>query len=219
MSKARWTIEQMKQAKRIEVDGVFVKAETQVAKNPIKFKPIDESAYIGGIDPYNLILPDGDIERLAGAEMFKSFKETGYIFVKAPEWDTIELPGGETIEVKHRFEINPCPAPRMTKRDKWLMPRRACVQRYFDWREAFTHLCKINGYTLQETLRVLFIVPLPKYLSKAKKQARLGQSHKQRPDTDNLMKSVKDSFDADDGFVWDERGVKIWGEKGEIIIF
>ena len=35
-------------------------------------------------------------------------------------------------------------------------------------------------------------------------------------DTDGV---IKDSFKVDDGFVWNETGVKIWGEFGMIIIF
>lgn len=138
------------------------------------------------------------------------------------------LPNGEVIKPLFTFDLAPFPAPRMTRSDKWktnpnhpdpLKRQRKPVQRYFAWKNAFISMCNEKGYTLQETIRVLFIMPLPKYLSRKKREMKVGQPHKQRPDTDNMIKAVKDAFKADDGFVWDERGVKIWGETGKIIIF
>lgn len=134
----------------------------------------------------------------------------------------------EQIVIKYSFDLPPFPAPRMVRGDQWKTDpnhtdpakrQRKPVTRYFAWRDAFRLMCKQNGYTLQETLRVLFIMPMPKYLSRKKREMRMGQAHKQRPDTDNMLKSIKDSFNVDDGFVWDERGVKIWGEVGRIVIF
>lgn len=138
------------------------------------------------------------------------------------------LPDGERITVKHFMDLTPFPAPRMTQSDHWRVDpfhtdpkrrQRKVVTRYFAWRAAFVALCAQNGFVLGEKLRVVFIFPLPAYLSKAKRAARMNQYHKQRPDWDNCCKSICDAFRADDGYVCDVRAVKMWGEKAQILIF
>lgn len=56
-------------------------------------------------------------------------------------------------------------------------------------------------------------------LSKAKRAALLGTYHTQKPDRDNLLKSVKDGLNriawADDAQVADGICVKVWGEVAE----
>jgi len=136
-----------------------------------------------------------------------------------PKNDTFLLPTGAYIDVLYRFDIDPCPAPRMTQKDKWLKPRRKPVERYFNWRNEFVLLCKEVGYNLTPVLDILFIIPFPKSYNKKKRDSLIGQQHQIRPDRDNFLKSVQDSFSVDDGFVWDGRTIKIWGEKGQIIIF
>ena len=54
---------------------------------------------------------------------------------------------------------------------------------------------------------------------KKKKEQMNGLPHKQKPDTDNLVKSVKDSLLKDDSVVWWEKAEKRWAYKGSIIIF
>ncbi len=138
------------------------------------------------------------------------------------------LPSNEVIKVKYRFDINPAPAPRMVSSDKWKTDpndpdperrQRKRVTQYFAFRDKFLLQALDNGFKLGETLRVLFIFPMPQYYSKAKRASRLMQPHKQRPDADNCAKSILDAFGLDDGYVWDIRAVKLWGNKGEIIIF
>ncbi|AIV30125.1 endodeoxyribonuclease RusA [Enterobacter cloacae] len=45
-----------------------------------------------------------------------------------------------------------------------------------------------------------------------------GQPHQQKPDLDNLKKSLLDALFEDDSHIWDARTSKVWGETGMIII-
>lgn len=144
------------------------------------------------------------------------------------ESDDVVLPTGERVYIKHRFDIDPCAAPRMTRKDKYYLDpnhsdpkkrQRKAVTKYFGWKITFTLLAKQQGYSLTEVLRVIFIIPMPAGLSEKEKNARRGHKHQIRPDTDNYTKALKDSFGLDDGHVWDERSIKVWGDKGQILIF
>ena len=60
---------------------------------------------------------------------------------------------------------------------------------------------------------------MPDTWSKSKKVKMNGMPHKQKPDTDNLVKSVKDTLKKEDSDVWWEKAEKRWAYKGSIIIF
>lgn len=51
-----------------------------------------------------------------------------------------------------------------------------------------------------------------------KRAAMDGQPHQQKPDLDNLTKSLLDALFEDDSHIWDARTSKVWGETGMIII-
>lgn len=177
------------------VDNKLVKANTLVAKKVEKIEPL---RYV------NTMIRINEIK------------------------DEFLLPDGEVIKIKHQFDINPCAAPRMTQSDKWktdpnainpIMRQRKPVTKYFAFRNEFIGLCDKVGYKLTEVLDILFIIPFPKTYSEKKRKILNNQAHQLRPDRDNFLKSVQDSFKVDDGFVWDGRTIKLWGEKGQIIIF
>ena len=115
------------------------------------------------------------------------------------------------------FPITPVPAPRMTRSDKWA--DRPCVTKYFAFRNEFRYYCNILKYEMQDTLKVDFIIPMPESWSEKKKLEMDGKPHKQRPDVDNLSKSLMDSFNKDDGFVYDIHARKFWGRVGQILIY
>ena len=75
------------------------------------------------------------------------------------------------------------------------------------------------NFELKNHLDILFLIPMPTTWSKKKKEQMNGLPHKQKPDTDNLVKSVKDSLLKDDSVVWWEKAEKRWAYKGSIIIF
>ena len=62
---------------------------------------------------------------------------------------------------------------------------------------------------------ITFVLPVPK---KPKKFQRHGMPHQQKPDLDNLIKSVLDALFEDDSHIYDLSAKKIWGDVGQIII-
>lgn len=118
---------------------------------------------------------------------------------------------------RYIIQVTPCPAPRMTISDKW--KKRTCVTKYHAFKDQFTLNCNVQGYFLEEILDIQFIIPMPNSWSQKKKCKMDGRPHQQTPDTDNILKSVMDSFKINDGFVWNVKAVKVWGYEGRIIIF
>lgn len=130
--------------------------------------------------------------------------------------------------IKHVFKIKPCPAPRMTKSDRWKIDpnhpdkrkrQRPAVTRYFQFRKNFMAECFKNKYDLEDVLNLCFVLEMPKSWSIKKKNSNRYCPHQSRPDRDNMLKSVQDAFSKDDGYVWDGRTLKIWGDEDMIIIF
>jgi len=118
-------------------------------------------------------------------------------------------PDNGKFVIKHQ----PVPAPRMTRRDKWLNPRRPCVQRYFDYRDVVQ---KAVGDlpTVPHTMKFIFYFPVPDSWSKKKQAEMIGQKHRQRPDSDNCIKAVMDALFIHDGGVSDIVSSKRWCERG-----
>ncbi len=115
--------------------------------------------------------------------------------------------------MKKEYDIKPTPKPRMTQRDKW-NPSKSALK-YF----AFKDECRLKKVILPEAgAHVIFIVPFPKSYSLKKKQNLDGMPHIQKPDVDNLLKSIMDAVYDDDSVVYDIRVSKYWGHKGKIII-
>lgn len=233
----------------VMVGDKLVKSEELVSKGKVeKIEPVSLSGKLpivelphiaisnfikDGFQALNNSKPVQDLSMAQGMailakQRLDAFNETGVLFTEAYPEDVFLLPTGELLKVKYRFNIKPCPAPRMSQSDKWKldpnaldpkMRQRPCVTRYFEWRGNFIPMCKEAGYDLTPVLDVLFVVPFPKSYNKKKRERLFNTEHQLRPDRDNFLKSVQDSFDVDDGFVWDGRTTKVWGEVGQIIIF
>jgi Holliday junction resolvase RusA-like endonuclease len=101
----------------------------------------------------------------------------------------------------------------MTRRDKWA--KRPPVVRYF----AFCDEVRIHNVSIAEHGdHVIFIIPMPGSWSKKKRAEMDGFPHRQKPDADNLLKSILDAVHKDDCGIWDVRVTKRWGVQGEIQI-
>ncbi len=100
------------------------------------------------------------------------------------------------------YLIIPVPAPRMTQSDRW--NNRACVVRYFDFRDRVKELniSVVNGD------KVTFYLPIPKSWSKKKQAQHDGMPHRQTPDIDNLLKALLDSIYENDSHIY-----SVWPEK------
>lgn len=112
-----------------------------------------------------------------------------------------------------RHNITPVPKPRQTQRDRWA--KRPCVLRYREFKDQV----KDMGINVPETgCRMIFVLPMPRSWSNKKKAAMLGQPHKQKPDTDNMIKAVLDAVYTEDSQIYHVDGLKFWGSSGAIII-
>ena len=63
---------------------------------------------------------------------------------------------------------------------------------------------------------------IPQSLSAPKKSARLSTHHVQKPDIDNVIKSVTDGMNgiayADDSQIAEVRATKMWGHSGHVTV-
>ncbi|MCS2154727.1 RusA family crossover junction endodeoxyribonuclease [Scandinavium goeteborgense] len=115
--------------------------------------------------------------------------------------------------MRNRYQITPIGKPRMTARDKW--KQRPPVMRY----RAFCDEVRLHDIRVPPSdSHIIFIIPMPKSWSQKKRNLMDGQPHQQKPDIDNLTKSLLDALFDDDAHIWDVRTSKIWGETGQIII-
>jgi Holliday junction resolvase RusA-like endonuclease len=144
-------------------------------------------------------LPDNLKARVVGDKLFRPAKNVT-----------------QPVSGKIIIDLPPYPSPRMVRSDKW--KKRPVVVKYFQWRKDFVLLCKQQGYTLQDTFIVTFVIEMPRSWSKYQKRIMDGKPHKQRPDVDNLGKSCLDAWGIEDGFVYKLNAEKYWGIKGAIII-
>lgn len=110
-----------------------------------------------------------------------------------------------------RYLITPCPKPRQTRSDKW--KKRPCVMRY----RAFADECRLLGINIHDMGdTVIFHIPMPKSWSKKKKRLMDQRPHQQKPDIDNLLKSLLDATMKEDCTVWSISTYKQWSYDGAI---
>lgn len=118
--------------------------------------------------------------------------------------------------MRWEFDIVPMGYVRQTRSDRWR--KRPVVLRYHAYRDQLQLLAKGQGFEVPAAgLCLIFILPIPAGLSKKEHIKRSGQPHTQRPDVDNLIKAFFDALCEDDAYVWDVRGIKLWGPSAKII--
>ena len=104
----------------------------------------------------------------------------------------------------------------MTKRDKW--KQRECVLRYRAWADAARAAAGVHLTALQsgepKNVFVRAYFPLPQSWSLVKQGRLAGKPHTNRPDADNVLKSVCDALFADDASVWMCTVQKRWADAG-----
>ena len=103
------------------------------------------------------------------------------------------------------YKIQPVPKPRMLQSDRWR--RRPAVLRY--WR--FCDECRLRKVWVPESGgSITFHLPMPPSWPAKKRALFDGQPHRQKPDLDNLGKSVLDAIYQDDCCVHDLHLSKRW---------
>lgn len=134
----------------------------------------------------------------------------------------------DNLREYYLFDIIPMAAPRMTRRDAiftnpdHIDPKkrqRKIVTQYFAFKTLIKLQAKKMNFTFPKKIEVVFFIPMPDSWSQKKKEKMNGMPHEQTPDTDNLVKSLKDSLLENDSSVWYEKAEKRWAYKGSIIIF
>lgn len=120
---------------------------------------------------------------------------------------------------KERFiaiPVDPVGKPRMTQRDKW--KQRPCVMRYRAFADRLREECGRHQFVPPESgLSITFFLPMPSSWSQKKKARMWDKPHQQKPDWDNLVKSVFDALLKDDSKVWSVNKVeKRWAYRGSI---
>lgn len=111
------------------------------------------------------------------------------------------------------YPVTPLGKPRMTRKDKFA--KRPIVQKYW----AYKAEIRLRKVMLPEAgAHVIFILPMPKSWTKARRAEMLGQPHQQTPDKDNLEKGLLDALFDEDCSIWDSRVSKVWGRSGAILI-
>lgn len=116
------------------------------------------------------------------------------------------------------LEVDPCTAPRMSQRDKWLNPRRPIVQRYFNFKDKIKHLWPDELEFPKETVIVQFRVAMPKSWSESKKKHMFNTKHESKPDIDNYIKGLLDAMLVEDKMVSGIFAEKRWDFSGSITI-
>jgi len=103
--------------------------------------------------------------------------------------------------------------PRQTQSDKWR--QRDVVMRYRAFADDMRG--QVRGH-LEPKLALAFYIPMPKSWSEKKRTEMLGRPHQQKPDIDNLIKSVLDVLCTDDSYIHDVHARKFWATDGAIEI-
>lgn len=115
------------------------------------------------------------------------------------------------------YTVDPSPKVRMTRQDTWATSKvRPAVQR---WR-AFQNRCQALGITVQDGDEITFVLPMPASWSQKRRAATVYDSHRSKPDLDNLLGGLFDATmpGGDQHIAELGRVRKIWGDSGEIRI-
>lgn len=115
------------------------------------------------------------------------------------------------------LEIDPVAKPRMTRSDKWA--HRPVVDRYFAFKDALVLLCKKQKYFLPDKYGVRFYIAMPESWSAWRKIDMKGKPHQQKPDLDNLLKSINDCLKVSDQTIYALEASKYWDDEGRIVFY
>ena len=104
----------------------------------------------------------------------------------------------------------------MVRSDRW--KKRSVVTKYWAFKDLINLAAKNQNFTLGDSFYAIFEIEMPESWSQKKKDKMNGRPHQQKPDGDNLIKSVQDSLLQEDSHIWKFSAEKRWGRKNRIII-
>jgi Holliday junction resolvase RusA-like endonuclease len=105
---------------------------------------------------------------------------------------------------------------RMSKADRWR--KRPCVMKYWEFKDRLVAQAREQKFELGNILHMEFIIEMPKSWSKKKREAMLMKPHQNKPDIDNICKSVLDCLLDNDSTVYSLFAEKYWGLENIIYI-
>ena len=112
------------------------------------------------------------------------------------------------------FAINPMGKPRITHQGRFT--DRA--KKYYKYKEDL--LIQRGSFVMPESnLYIIFYIPFPRSWNAKQKEQMYLKPHQQKPDLDNLVKALFDTFLTEDKKIWEFRAVKVWNYEGSISIF
>ena len=103
--------------------------------------------------------------------------------------------------------------PRMTRSDKWKV--RKATSTYWAFSDLLTLQANLQGFTLSDRISLTIDLPMPESWSKKKRAEMNMQPHTQKPDIDNILKSVQDILMKEDSSIWEIHATKRWTDKSE----
>ena len=106
--------------------------------------------------------------------------------------------------------------PRMVRSDRYR--KRPAVMRYWACKDQIVLAAKKQNFELAGQHFAWFQIQMPKSWSEKKKSAMEGKPHLQRPDLDNLEKSIYDTLLREDSGIWYTISLKTWARENRIII-
>ncbi len=106
--------------------------------------------------------------------------------------------------------------PRMNQSDKW--KNRKVVNRYWAFKDLLTLEANKQSFVLGDAIDIVCYIQMPKSWSKNKKEIMKGKPHKQKPDGDNILKSIQDILRKEDSGIWKFHFEKYWSEHSSGLI-
>jgi len=106
--------------------------------------------------------------------------------------------------------------PRMTQSDKWKV--RPATTKYWAFKDMLTIAARQQGFTLGEKIRVSVNIQMPKSWSAKKRQEMCLMPHRQKPDLDNILKSIQDILMKEDSGIHEVHISKSWSNNQSSII-
>jgi len=119
----------------------------------------------------------------------------------------------------YRININPVSKPRMVHSDKW--KKRPATSKYWGFKDELIAKCNVAGLNDLPTHieSIDFYIPMPESWSNKKKDEMNNKDHEQKPDLDNLLKSLQDCLCKSDQHIsFIGRLSKSWAYMGLIEI-
>ena len=114
------------------------------------------------------------------------------------------------------LDVEPMGAVRQSRRDAF--DPSPAASRYYVFCDELRTKARLAGYEPGEVIDIVFYLPMPASWSQRKRREMDGMPHRQKPDTDNLLKAFADALLSEDCHVWDMRGRKFWAVDGAIEI-